>query len=407
MPGSHVTESNRPGCSRRRLLGGSLAVASSMALRSREGGMAHDGPHEFTAEELDRIDAVVNGFLESSGTPGAIVGLWIDERGSLVKTYGVSNVETGVAPMERDTVRIASITKTFVATLLLQLVDEGLIGLDTPLSEFDFGFPQSETATLAQLLGMTSGIFSYTEDETFVADYVADPMMPGFTPEQALDIARKHDPYFAPGEGIHYSDTNTILAGMIAEQLTGKSLPELLQERIFTPQLLHSTSFPVNDPAMPDPFMSGYTPPVGDQPILDATESNPDVGWAAGAMISNLNDLSVWAELLATGAMLSPETQAARLQFVPMAEGSPVQYGLGIMELLGFVGHNGGIAGYSTIMLYDPDDGSTIVVAANLSDEHGGGADTIALGLIQALLPERIPGGATPLASHGASPVSS
>lgn len=368
--------------------------------------MAHDGPHEFTSDEQTQIDDVVTEFLKSSGTPGAIVGLWIPERGSLVKTYGVSDIETGVAPTEADTFRIASNTKTFVATLLLQLVDDGLIALDTPISEFDFNFPKSETATLAQLLGMTSGIFSYTEDEGFATEYIADPMMP-FTPQEALEIARKHDPYFAPGEGIHYSDTNTVLAGMIAEQLTGKSLPDLLAERIFTPELLHSSSFPVSDPAMPDPHLTGYTPPAEHKPMADATESNPDVGWAAGAMISNLTDLSVWVELLATGALLSPETQAARLHFIPMAEGSPVQYGLGIMELFGFYGHNGGIAGYSTIMLHDPDDGTTIVIATNLSDEHGGGADTIALGLIQLLLPERLPGSASPVASPAASPVSS
>ncbi|MCA9860495.1 MAG: beta-lactamase family protein, partial [Thermomicrobiales bacterium] len=243
-------------------------------------------------------------------------------------------------------------------------------------------------------------------DETFAAEYVANPMMP-FTPEEALEIARGHDPYFAPGEGIHYSDTNTIIAGKIAEQLTGASLPDLLVERIFAPELLHSTSFPVNDPTMPEPYLSGYTPPAGDRPMANATESNPDVGWAAGAMISNLDDLRVWVELLATGALLSPETQAARMDFTPMAEGSPVRYGLGIMELLGFYGHNGGIAGYSTIMLHDPGDGTTIVIATNLSDEHGGGADSIALGLIQLLMPERIPGSSTPLASPAASPVSS
>ena len=300
MPLSFSLDIARLGCTRRALLGGSAAAAGTLALGIRECGMAHDGPHEFTADELAQIDAVVTGFLESSGTPGAVVGLWIPERGSLVKTYGVGDVETGVAPTERDTFRIASNTKTFVATLLLQLVDEGLIGLDTPISEFDFEFPQSETATLAQLLGMTSGIFSYTEDETFAAEYIANPMMPGFTPQDALEIARAHDPYFAPGEGIHYSDTNTVIAGLIAEQLTGTSLPGLLSERIFVPELLHSTSFPVGDPAMPDPYMRGYTPPVDDKPMEDATESNPDVGWAAGAMISNLNDLSVWVELLAT-----------------------------------------------------------------------------------------------------------
>ena len=405
MPHSNTvsSDSSPMEVSRRAVLGGSVAVVGAAGLGFREVGLAHDGPHEFTADELSQIDGVVNGFLESSGTPGAIVGLWISERGSLVKTYGLGNVETGVAPKEADTFRIASNTKTFVATLLLQLVDEGLITLDTPISEFDFDFPQSETATLAQLLGMTSGIFSYTEDEGFLADYHADPMMNGFTPETALEIAREHDPYFAPGEGIHYSDTNTIIAGMIAEQLTGKSLPDLLAERILVPELLQATTFPVNDPAMPDPYLSGYTPPVGDQPMADATESNPDVAWAAGAMISNLNDLSVWVELLATGTLLSPETQAARLQVIPLSEGSPVRYGLGIMELFGFYGHNGGIAGYSTIMLHDPMDGSTIVAATNLADEHGGGADTIALGLIQLLLPERLPGRASPVAS----PVSS
>jgi D-alanyl-D-alanine carboxypeptidase len=406
MPQSLQSHVARFGCSRRVLLGGGVAVLGALASGLWERSMAHDGPHAFTSDELTQIDEVVAAFMESSGTPGAIVGLWIPERGSLVKTYGVSDVETGVLPTDADTFRIASNTKTFVATLLLQMVDDGLIALDTPISEFDLDFPKSETATLAQLLGMTSGIFSYTEDDGFAAEYITNPMMPGFTPQDALEIARGHDPYFAPGEGIHYSDTNTVIAGLIAEQLTGRSLPDLLAERIFVPELLHSTSFPVGDPAMPDPHMSGYTSSAGDKPMSEATESNPDVGWAAGAMISNLSDLSVWVELLATGTLLSPETQAARLQVVPMAEGSPVQYGLGIMELFGFYGHNGGIAGYSTIMLYDQDDGTTIVVATNLSDEHGGGADTIALGLIQLLLPDRIPGSAAPLASPAASPVS-
>ena len=70
-------------------------------------------------------------------------------------------------------------------------------------------------------------------------------------------------------------DTNTVIAGLIAEQLTGTSLPDLLAERIFVPELLHSTSFPVGDPAMPDPYMRGYTPPVDGKPMADATESIP------------------------------------------------------------------------------------------------------------------------------------
>lgn len=364
-------------------------------------------PHEFTADELARIDAVVEGHLSSSGTPGAIVGLWIGERGSLIKSYGVSDVKTGSAPGEADIVRIASNTKTFVATLLLQLVDEGLISLDTPIDDFGFSFPGSDGATLAQLLGMTSGIFSFTEDDGFAADYLADPMMPGFTPQDALDIARNHEPYFAPGAGIHYSNTNTIIAGMIAEQLTGRSLPSALSERILLPYGLRSTSFPVGDSAMPLPYLHGYLPPVDGKPMVDATISNPDVAWAAGAMLSNLADLRTWVELLANGTLLSPETQAARMQTIPIAEGSAARYGLGILEMLGFYGHNGGIAGYSTIMLHDPKDGSAIVIATNLSDEQGGGADAIALGLIELLQPERIPSDAPSVRAQRSSPVSS
>ncbi|MCA9860987.1 MAG: beta-lactamase family protein, partial [Thermomicrobiales bacterium] len=138
-------------CSRRALFGAASTMGGAMALGLKVDSMAHDGPHEFTADELAQIDEVVTGFLDSSGTPGAIVGIWIPERGDLVRTYGVSNVESGAAPAEGDTFRIASNTKTFVATLLLQLVDDGLISLDTPISEFDFGFPRSETTTLAQL----------------------------------------------------------------------------------------------------------------------------------------------------------------------------------------------------------------------------------------------------------------
>jgi D-alanyl-D-alanine carboxypeptidase len=158
---------------------------------------------------------------------------------------------------------------------------------------------------------------------------------------------------------------------------------------------------------MPDPYLSGYTSPAGGAPMADATASNPDAFWAAGAMISTLNDLSVWVELLVTGALLSPETHAAQMQLVPMAEGSPMQYGLGIGGQLGFYGHNGGIAGYSSLMLHDPNDGSTIVIATNLSDDYGGGADTIAQGLFQLLLPERMSDGAGSRASPAASPVSS
>mgnify|MGYP002682809254 CR=1 FL=1 len=125
--------------------------------------------HLMSSHDQSTVEQIVRDALASSGTPGAIVGLWLGERGELVQTYGIGNRETGAAPSVDDHMRIASITKTFVGTVLLQLVDEGKIALDTALSTFDFDFPKSANATLANLLGMTAGIYDYTHDEALTA----------------------------------------------------------------------------------------------------------------------------------------------------------------------------------------------------------------------------------------------
>ena len=104
-------------------------------------------------------------------------------------------------------------------------------------------------------------------------------------------------------------------------------------------------------------------------------------------MTSTIDDLRVWAEALVGGTLLSPATQAERLKTLPITADGPSRYGLGIFEILGFLGHNGGIYGYSTFMVHRPEDGATIVTATNLADNDGGGADQIFAGLAQLLYP--------------------
>jgi len=342
-----------------------------------------------TFSEQDRhvVDTIVADQLAATGTPGAIVGVWLPDRGAYVQTYGVGNRETGEPPSVDDHFRIASITKTFVATVLLQLAAEGALSLDAPLGQFDLDFPHSAAATLADLLGMTSGIFDYTHDDAFVARYDADPLL-SFTPDDALAIARRFPPIFAPGAGVSYCDTNTVIAGKIAELATGTSTEQLLRDRIVSPLGLRETSFPT-DPEMPEPLLRGYAQPDGSSPMRDVTRSNPNVAWTAGAMVSTLQDLSVWSKALATGSLLSRAMQEVRLRTRPLHPDQPVRYGLGIADLYGFLGHNGGIAGYSSMMLHDPAIDATVIAATNLSGIHGGAADPIALQLIQRFFPER------------------
>ncbi len=152
------------------------------------------------------------------------------------------------------------------------------------------------------------------------------------------------------------------------------SAVQALQEYIFTPLGLTETSLP-DTPEMPAPFARGYiATSATDDTLRDVTLSNPLSAWTAGGIVSTVADLQVWAVALGEGRLLSPETQRERLSFELIPGGSrlPVSYGLGIMDVAGFVGHNGAIYGYSTWVLYDPESKGSLVVLANRGELTNG-----------------------------------
>ena len=353
---------------------------------------AMDTDPEFPADDQVLLHTIVESAMAETATPGALVSVRYPGRGVWRHAAGISDIERGTPVTLDDHVRIASNTKTFVATVILQLAEEGALTLDDSLETYLPGIPNGSTITLRQILGMRAGIFDYINDPLIAETYVEDPVLE-FSPEDALDIIRAGTPVFAPDERVEYSNSNYILLGMIAEQLTGRTIGEEVQDRILAPLGMTHTTFPVGTPEMPQPVMRGY---LGEEPgdlLRDVTQSNPDVPWAAGAMISTLSDLETWTEALGTGTLLAPETQAARLAFQPVQEG-PVSlgYGLGILDLNGFVGHNGGILGYSSWAMYEPESGTTIVVVTNRAGTLGGTADQIFLNIALALFPEKFPG---------------
>ncbi len=331
------------------------------------------------------MEQIVDDFLASTGTPGALAGVWIPGHGAWTYAAGVGNLEATTPIALDDAVRIASITKTFTATVVLQLVDEGMLGLDDVLETYYPGMPNGDRITIRHLLGMRAGLFNWVEDPGFEEAFDADPLME-WSPEQGIDLARTNPVYFEPGEGFHYAETNYFLLGVIAENLTGKPIHDLITERILTPLGLQRTSF-ATTPEMPEPYVRGYLADPAGGAARDVTAVNPDVPWTAGAMISTIDDLRVWSEALVGGTLLSPGTQAERLKTLPISADAPFRYGLGIFEVLGFFGHNGGIYGYSTFIGHRPDDGATIVTATNLADNDGGGADQIFASLAQLLYP--------------------
>lgn len=380
--------------SRRQLLASSAVGLGAIAMS--DSLIAGQTPVAQLPDDAD-LRAIVDTFVATTGTPGAMVGIWQGNDAPWLYASGVSDITANTPLSTDDAFRIASVTKTFVATVVLQLIEEGLLTLDDVVATWVADIPNGDTATIRNLLGMTAGIFNWIEEPGLEAAWIADPLME-WTPEDGIEIARANPPYFAPGEGFHYAETNYFLLGLIAEAITETPIQVLIADRILTPQNLSRTSFPTI-PDMPEPYSHGYAPDETSGEPLDVTILNPNVGWTAGAMISTLDDLLAWARILADGTLLSADLQAQRLELTTISTDPYILgYGLGIFNMAGYFGHNGGINGFSTFMVHNPVTGTTIVAATNLSTNNGGGADAIFWEVARLLDPALIPA-ATPVAS--------
>ncbi|WP_333891156.1 serine hydrolase domain-containing protein [Mycolicibacterium gadium] len=331
-------------------------------------GATTETPGAPDAKQVDaavaqRLDDAITKAMDQTGVPGSIVGIWGPE-GEYVRAFGVAD-QAGGAPMQTGFYhRIGSQTKTFTVTGVLQLADQGKLGLDDPIAEFVDGVPEGDKITLRQLARMQSGLANFSDSVDFQQALFADPYR-NFTPQELLDYAFAEPVKFAPGEGFLYCNTNTVLLGLVVEKVSGQTLPDYIRDHITTPLGMSHTSFPTTN-AFPDPHAQGYTTADPDNSVVVATDWNPSWAWAAGAMISTLEDMHIWAPALATGKLLTPEMQAQRLQTVT-TPGMPAQdgYGVGLFKLGGWIGHNGSLPGYQTVSVYLPEKQTSLVIFTN------------------------------------------
>jgi D-alanyl-D-alanine carboxypeptidase len=345
---------------------------------------------DMDAALAQRLDAAVEQAMEGANVPGAIVGVWGPD-GTYIRAFGVAD-KAADTPMKTDFYsRIGSVTKTFTVTGVLQLVDQGKLGLDDPIGKFVDGVPQGDKITLRQLARMQSGLFNYTEAKPFQEAMFADPRR-HFTPQELLGFAFAEPNTFPPGDGFQYCNTNTVLLGLVVEKVGGQPLHDYVRDHITTPLGMSHTNFPT-DNAFPEPHAQGYTVQTADGKEAVATDWDPSWGWAAGAMISTLDDMRIWAPALATGKLLTPEMQAQRLQTVG-APGMPPQdgYGVGIFILGGWIGHNGSLPGYQTVAVHLPERQTTMVILINTDIEVQGAepATKLTTAITKELTPDHI-----------------
>lgn len=342
----------------------SLLAAIGIALLCSSAGMT--APNVLRAQ----LEPVVRAEMTQLGIPGAIIGVW---RGgsSWTAALGVADLRTRKPIAFDERMRIGSITKTFTGTLVLQLVDQHRMRLDDPVSKYYPGVPNGDHITIRELGDMTSGLFNYSDDTSLLRTMDADPER-SWAPEQLLRIGLRHKPYFAPGKGWHYSNTNTVLLGLILERNTATPIVEQYRRRIWAPLQMEQTSFPATG-AMPEPHTRGYYFGTNENPKVppgtpprDVTNDNPSWTWAAGQMVSTLADLHRYAKPLATGTLLTPATQRERLRWRPVGKDG-LKYGFAIFDVGGALGHNGELPGYQSFMGYDPRSDTEVIILTNLA----------------------------------------
>ena len=305
------------------------------------------------------LDQLFDAQFAATGVAG-LAGVVRIGDGVWTRSTGFADLASGEAFRPGDFMRIASITKTFTATAVLQLVDAGRLSLDDPLEAYVPGVINGTLASIRDLLAMQSGIPDYTANQAFADRFTADPTMPWSDADTLAVIAEAPGPDFAPGERCAYCDSNYALLGMVAQAVTGEPAGALITSSVIQPLGLKATLYPT-DAAIPTPHPTGYVPDLPDptQPFDNAAhpprvvdDVNPAVASTAGAIISTLDDLQTWGTELVAGTLLRPETQAQRLQFRRF-DGVPIDagYGLGVMNVNEFVGHDGAIFGFSSVVL--------------------------------------------------------
>jgi D-alanyl-D-alanine carboxypeptidase len=359
-----------------------VALALGAALIACE---ADETTPTFSAETIHKMQTIVDEEMAAASVQGMVVGVWIPGQGTWVSATGMGDTASSTPMNVDDKVRIASITKTFTATVVLQLIEEGELTLDALLSTYVPDVPRAAEITIRHLLQHTSGLFTYTRDETFNAALFATPTK-SWTPRELLDFAIAHPADNAPGEAYSYSNTNYVLLGMIVEQITGNKVEDEVQARIFDMLGMTSSSFPkTGETAMASPYSHGYWP-LQEGGYQDFAVLEPSTHWTSGAIVSNVTDMKAWVEALVTGSLLSADIQAARLTWLDTGE-DHTQYGYGILKYGDFIGHDGTLPGYDTAMYYLPSHRATFVVAANTCGAvHA--PKNVLHGIVELLIPE-------------------
>ncbi|WP_432138770.1 MULTISPECIES: serine hydrolase domain-containing protein [unclassified Streptomyces] len=310
--------------------------------------------------------------VRAPGGPPGIIAVLADGRHSRVVRAGVADLETGREPRPDDHMRIASAAKAFSGAVALSLVDLGDLGLDDTLGERLPRLPDAWSAvTLRQLLNHTSGLPDYSRSPEFVAILRADPRH-RFDSRRLLDFVAGQPLLFPPGSRYQYSNSDNIAVALMAEAATGVRYERLLEELVYRPLGLRSTSLPQGY-RMPRPYLHGYdvSPPP---PPEDVSELIGMSGvWASGGIVSTPADMTRFVRGYVGGRLYGPDVVREQRRWVPGGASEPAGPGRNDAGLALFryttrcgvvLGHTGNTAGYTQLIAATPDGRRSLTFSA-------------------------------------------
>ncbi|MBL1073708.1 beta-lactamase family protein [Nocardia sp. 2] len=312
---------------------------------------------------VDQVRADIDEIVRS-GIAGVLATL--TENGQTVTlTAGVADIATGapipMAPPQQ--VRVGSIGKTFVATIIMQLVGEGKIRLDDSIEVYLPGKVtgngvDGRAITVRQILQHRSGLPEFSSDAE-IDEYRAGLRGQTMTPEQELAIALRNPAQFAPGARFEYTNTNYLIAAMIIEKVTGSTYSEELTRRVTAALPLPDTYLPAaGELDIRGPHPKGYATIDGVR--TDVSRIEPSVPWASGALVSTGADINHFYMSLLAGKLMAGTQLEEMIAGESQMEGSAFKYGLGIGSMrlscgAQYFGHTGGIFGYLTVAGATPE----------------------------------------------------
>ena len=418
---------------RRTTLGAGLALATGGVFAAPRSPLSASAPRPAApprqaspaagtaADQAAAIMALARDALAKYALNAVIVRVTIDDQEVVTEALGESM--TGVPATPDMHFRNGAVAISYMATLLLQLVDEQTVRLDDPIATWLPDLPNADRVTLGMLANMTAGYADYVQDKQFITDFYADPFRQWTTREQ-IAIGLATPPYFEPGTNWAYSHTNYVILGQALEAITSTPLATLMQEKILTPLGLTNTTGPTTA-AIPEPVLHAFTSerrqalgiPPANRFYEESTYWNPSWTLAQGAIqTTNIYDMTTTAVAIGTGALLTPESHQAQVDPGLLGFGSPqsgcptcatlnerYNYGIGVVLHGPWILQNPLFAGCGAVEGYLPSQKLAIAVATTYGEgsfddqgnyKHGNGSQAIFSAIATYLAPDDTPSAA-------------